>query len=252
VRLPEDLLDLLETSKRISAETDGAFDVTWAALWGLWRFDGSERVPTREEVATKLALVGWRDLEIDRPAGTAYLRREGMAVGLGAIGKGYALDLCARELRSRGYADFLLYAGGQVYAAGQKPVGPWQIGVQDPRGPPGEFFATLSLRDASASSSGDYERFFIKDGVLYHHIIDLRTGYPARASRSATVLAKDATWADALSTTCFILGPERALALAHRLHFEVLLVDAAGRVQVSDGMKASVTVHHAPRLRDVL
>jgi FAD:protein FMN transferase len=249
VPLPEDLIDLLETSKRLSEETEGAFDVTWAALWGLWRFDGSNRIPTRQEVAAKLSSVGWRDLEIDRGAATAYLRRKGMAVGLGAVAKGHALDRCAGELRARGYPDFLLYAGGQVYGGGQKPGGPWRVGVQDPRGPTGDFFATVAMRDASASTSGDYERSFIKDGALYHHIIDLRTGYPARASRSATVLAKDATLADALSTACFVLGPERALALAQRLHFDVLLVDAAGRVHMSEGMKAVTTVHRAPRSR---
>jgi FAD:protein FMN transferase len=247
VRLPEDLLTLLETSKGFSRETEGAFDVTWAALWGLWRFDGSERVPTAEEIAAKLPLVGWPDLEIDRGAGTAFLRRKGMAVGLGAIAKGYALDRCARELRARGYPDFLLYAGGQVYAGGQKRAGPWRVGVQDPRAATGDFFATVLLRDASASTSGDYERSFTKNGVLYHHIIDLKTGHPARASRSATVLTKDATAADALSTACFVLGPERALALAKRLQFEVLLVDAAGQVHMSEGMKSAAMIHRPPR-----
>ena len=246
VALPRDLLRLLVTAVWVADQTDGAFDPTWAALWGLWKFSGEPRVPAREEILERLPLVGYRNLELDLARGTAFLPRKGMAVGLGAIGKGYALQIAPDALRAAGFTDFLLYAGGQIYAAGAKEDGPWTTGVQDPRGPAGDVFATLPVKDASVSTSGDYEHAFVKDGVVYHHIIDLRTGMPSRGVRSATVMAANATLADAWSTSAFLLGAEGGMALARRMGFELLLVDDAGRMHMTESMRARLKIRHQP------
>lgn len=231
VAVPEDLRQVLHRARQIGEATDGAFDVTWAALWGLWDFKAAEpRLPPRQEVARRAALVDFRQLAVDDAAGTVFLPRAGMMLGLGGIAKGHALDRAAAVLAERGVDDYLIAAGGQVMARGDRGGRPWRVGIRDPRRGPEDIFARVEVRDASLSTSGDYESFFLVDGVRYHHILDPRTGMPARGLRSATVIAPDATLADALSTAFVALGAERALEVAERLGVEAVLVDGSGRV----------------------
>jgi thiamine biosynthesis lipoprotein len=165
-----------------------------------------------------------------------------MAVGLGGIAKGYALDLAAQELRASGYSDFLLDAGGQIYAGGRVGERPWRVGIRDPRGGPEDWIGYLSVEDASTSSSGDYENYFIgADGTRYHHILDPKTGWPARGLRSVCVLHPEAALADAYSTAIFVLGPERGLAFAEREKFDALLIDDHDQIYMTEGMRTRVT-----------
>lgn len=249
VAVPADLLAVVGRGLAIARRTGGAFDPTWASLWGLWDFRAAApRVPPADEIARRAALVDYRAVELDAGAGTLRLPRPGMQIGLGGIAKGWALDRAAAELRAAGWSDFLIVAGGQVYAAGERGGRPWRVGVRDPRGGPEDFFATLSLRDRSTSTSGDYESFFVVDGVRYHHILDPRTGYPARGLRSATAVTANATLADALSTALMVLGPEDGLALATELpRVEALLVDAEGTVLTTPGFDAVLELHRSPR-----
>ncbi|MFZ5480548.1 MAG: FAD:protein FMN transferase [Myxococcota bacterium] len=233
VPIPPELHALLTRSLEAARATGGAFDPTWAALWGLWRWD-VPRVPAPADVAARVAHVGHAKLELGD--GSARLAEEGAALGLGGIAKGWALDRAAEALRARGREDFLLSAGGQVYAAGDREGRPWRVGVRDPRGEREDEFALLEVRDASVSTSGDYERFFVVDGARYHHILDPRTGMPATGARSATVIAAEATWADALSTALVVLGPAEGVALAERMEgVEALMVDARGEVHATTG-----------------
>lgn len=251
VPVPADLFTVLEAALGISKASNGAFDPTWAALWGLWRFDRAPEVPSSLAITERLALVDWQAVELDRPANTVFLRHGGMVLGLGGIAKGHALAQAASELRRRGFMNFLLYAGGQVYAAGSKVDGPWKIGVQDPCGEAGDFFASLAVQNESVSTSGDYEHYFVIDGVRYHHIIDPRTGYPANGIRSATVIATEATVADAYSTALVVLGSEEGLALAKRIGFEALIIQDDGTLAMTDGMRSRLTVLREPRARKV-
>lgn len=260
VAVPAELREVIRRGLEIGELTGGAFDVTWAALWGLWDFrapsqGGSPEVPAAEEIARRVRLVDYRRVEIDPEAGTVRLPEAGMMVGLGGIAKGYALERSAAALRERGLESFLLVTGGQVYAAGSRSEGgsgagedrPWRVGVRDPRGGPEDLFARLELADASASTSGDYERYFVRDGIRYHHILDPRTGRPARGLRSATVIAADPVLADALSTGIFVLGPEEGLALAERLEgVEAVLVDDGGEVLITAGIEGRLEVLHPP------
>jgi FAD:protein FMN transferase len=250
VAVAPDVLEALATAQQISDWTDGKFDVTFGALSDLWRFDDQNqdnRIPDRDEVRRRLPLIDYRALILDRSAGTAFLQHRGMRAHLGGIGKGYAVEQAVKMFRDRGVKDFMIQAGGDLYVGGTKDGRPWRLGINDPRGPGGSSFATIALSDATFSTSGDYERFFLKDGVRYHHIIDPDTGEPARLSRSVTIVAASPLLADGLSTGVFILGPEKGMALIERLpDVEGVIVSAKNEVLVSSGLKDKLTILHPP------
>jgi len=257
VAIPPSLMALLIRGQKAGALTEGAFDITWAALWGLWDFNAAHpRVPAVAEVQKRLPLIDYRRVELDASAGTARLPVAGMKIGLGGIAKGYALEKGAEALRHRGVTHFLLSAGGQIAAGGSKRVAdtaaetapePWRVGIRDPRGTPDDFFAIVPVSDMSLSTSGDYERYFEQDGVRYHHILDPRTGMPARGLRSATVIGPDPTLVDALSTAMMVLGTEKALTLAAQLPgVEAVLVDDQGGLHLTAGLKDRLKLIHAP------
>lgn len=249
VPVHEDTRRVLEAARQVSEWTDGAFDVTFGALADVWRFDHDQddRVPTAAEIAARQPLVDYRQVRVDPGPGTAAIGRAGMRVHLGGIGKGYAVDRAIALLRQAGLSDFLIQAGGDLYVAGRDGERPWHLGIQDPRGPAEAVFATLDLTDATLSTSGDYERFFERDGVRYHHILDPATGQPARGCRSVTIVSRTATVADGLSTGVFILGPDKGLALAERLpDVEALIVAADNRVLVSSGLRQRLSISRPP------
>lgn len=251
VKVSEESFAVIARAVDISKRSGGAFDITVQAFKNLWKFDedmdGS--LPDPAEVGKRLALIGWKDIALDAKARTVFLRRKGMAITLGGIAKGYAVDKCAAILKKRGFKNFMMQAGGDMYVAGAKGSEPWMVAIRDPRGPANSFFATAPIKDHSFSTSGDYERGFVKDGVRYHHILDPKTGQPARKSRSVTVRAKDAFTADAWSKVMFILGPEDAFALIKReklADFEVVWVDDQNRIVMTDGIKADMRVLKEP------
>jgi len=207
VQVSEDTLAMLERSNYFAELCDGAFDVTIGPIMDSWGFGQAEyRIPLEEELKSKLALVGYRRLLIDGVKKTVFLPEKGMQIDLGGIAKGYATDLAVRKLRQMGIKSALINAGGNVYALGSRPDGThWLVGIQDPRDQK-NIIALLSVRDAAVVTSGDYQRCFIRDGVRYHHVLDPSTGKPAREVISTTVVAPNATDADVLSTTLFVLG----------------------------------------------
>jgi thiamine biosynthesis lipoprotein len=244
-----DVMDVLQDARQISEWTGGKFDVTFGALSGLWKFDHdqNDRIPSPREVAAKLPLVDYRELQVDRRAGTAYLAKTGMRVHLGGIGKGYAIDRGAAILRARGFGDFTIQAGGDLYVAGQRGDRSWRLGIRDPRGPADHSFATLDLTDGTFSTSGDYERFFIDHGRRYHHILDPDLGEPARGSRSVTIVATRAVVADGLSTGVFILGGREGMDLIERLpEVEGVIVTDTNELLVSSGLKGRLVLLTKP------
>jgi FAD:protein FMN transferase len=249
VAVSPEVREALHASQEVSEWTAGKFDVTFAALSGLWKFDQDidGQIPDRSQIAAKLAFIDYHALQIDDRAGTARLARDGMRVSLGGIGKGYAIDRAVTILRGAGLADFMIQAGGDLYVAGRRGDRPWHVGIQDPRGAPNTLFAAIELTDAAFSTSGDYERFFIRDGHRYHHILDPDTGEPAVRSRSATIMAKSATVSDGLSTGVFILGGEQGMALIEKLpDVEGVIVTANNQVLVSTGLKARLQLIKQP------
>jgi thiamine biosynthesis lipoprotein len=242
--------EVLGIGHQISEQTGGAFDVTFAALSGLWKFDDQDKdgsVPDRHEIQKQLPFINYRDLVVDNSAGTALLRRKGMRVNLGGIGKGYAVDRGVDILRRNGLRDFTIQAGGDMYVAGKRGDRAWRLGIRDPRGPADRIFAALDLTDGTFSTSGDYERFFMKDGRRYHHIIDLRVGEPAALSRSVTLVTERAVMADALAKAVFILGPDEGMALIERTPgVSGVIVSAKNEISISSRLRGRLTVLAPP------
>jgi thiamine biosynthesis lipoprotein len=228
VEVDSDTLRVVQAGLEVSTWSDGAFDLTWAALRGLYDFHRDQGTPpSPADLRRALPLIGYRDVVVDAAAQTVFLRRAGMALGTGAIGKGYALDRAGAILREHGIQSYMLNAGGQVQVAGLRGDRPWRVGIQHPRRT-GDYFAFLESRGGSVATSGDYERFFVDaTGKRYHHIIDPKTGYPAERSISVTLLSDVGLYADALATAVFVMGPERGLAMLAGLpfHAEAVIVD---------------------------
>ena len=249
VQVSADVRDALKTARQISEWTDGKFDVTFGVLSGLWKFDHDQDnvVPDMREVQRRLPLIDYRAIQIDDVAGTVFLPRKGMAIHLGGIGKGYAIDRGVDILRTRGVRDFMMQDGGDIYVAGLKDGRPWRLGIQDPRGAAHHIFAELDLSDGTFSTSGDYERFFMKDGRRYHHILDPATGEPAGGARSVTIVTNLAVIADGLSTGVFVLGPEKGMALIEKLpDVEGVIVSDTNEALISSGLNGRVRIVAPP------
>lgn len=245
----EEVREALATARQVSEWTGGKFDVTFGALSGLWKFDHDQdnAIPDMDDVRKRLPLVDYRAIHVNDAAGTVFLARKGMSIHLGGIGKGYAVDRAAGILRLRGLRDFMVQSGGDIYVSGLKDGQPWRLGIQDPRGAANRSFAELDLSDGTFSTSGDYERSFLKDGRRYHHILDPSTGEPARGTRSVTIVANRAVLADALSTGVFLLGPDAGMALIERLpDVDGVIVSDKNEVLISSGLRGKVRIVAPP------
>lgn len=242
VRVDPDTMAMLLLAKKYGDLSDGAFDVTIGPLMELWGFGKNPRIPSPEQIRSALELVGSRDLLLDEKNQTAFLRRRGMKLDLGAIAKGYATEKALQAIKKQGIRKALIDAGGNIRVLGSNPHNsPWRIGIKDPRKSDG-IVAILSLEDTSAVTSGDYYRFFEVGGKRYHHILDPRSGYPAVENMAVTAITTDAGLADILSTVFFILPPETALKTAARMGGAVFLVTADRRILHTPSLSAQIEV----------
>jgi thiamine biosynthesis lipoprotein len=249
VKVDAETLDVIEKALEMSRRSGGAFDITFAVMRGLWKFDEDldPKIPPDAEIARRRKLINWRDVVVDRQARTVKLRRAGMRLGLGGIAKGYAVDRGAAVLRAEGFTDFMVQAGGDLFVAGSKGPAPWMVGVRDPRGGPRAIIGRMPIRDHAFSTAGDYERSFVLEGKRYHHIIDPKTGWPATASREVTIYAPTAFLADALDDAVFILGPKAGLALVDTYpDCAALVVDAQNQVWTSKALEGKLQRTAAP------
>ena len=248
ITVSRETLDVLTAARIGSEQTAGKFDITFGALADIWKFDHDQdnTIPDRAAIEKRLPLVDFRAVQVDAANGTAFISRPGVRVHLGGIGKGYAIDVAIGFLRGEGLKDFLIQAGGDMYASGTNNGTPWKLGIADPRGDHAPF-AAIALRDETLSTSGDYERSFMKDRVRYHHLLDPDRGEPARLSRSVTIVATRATLADVLSTGVFIMGPDEGMALIEQLRdVEGVIVTASNEVLISSGLKGRIEIKAAP------
>ncbi len=241
VRVGRELLACVKASLEVARWSDGAFDISWASLRDLWDFsaDAPGVPPSAEAIKQRLPLWNYRNIVLDEAASTVFLKRRGMQVGLGGVAKGYALDRAGEILRSAGFHDFMMYAGGQVLVHGRRGDRMWRVGIQHPREP--RHFAYVEVTDASLATSGDYEHAFEFEGRHYHHIIDPATGYPSDKTASVTVIAETALWADAVDTAIFIMGPTRGIEAAKHAPggpIDVAIVDPSMHLAANDGLKA--------------
>jgi FAD:protein FMN transferase len=237
VKVPvgEEVFRIVQDAVAISAASDGAFDATIWPVARLWDFDQGGRIPEIETLVKKLALVGYKNIKFDVSDNSVGFDLEGMGLDLGAIAKGWAVDRAMEKIKDRGIHNAIIDAGGDLRIIGARPGKKfWRIGVQHPRDP-GALLVTFNLNDTAIVTSGDYERFFIVDGIRYHHILDPATGRPARGCQSVTVLAPTAAEADACATAAFVLGPSRGLAfLRARPGVRGVIVGANGELHWSE------------------
>lgn len=218
VEVSDDTVILLQTARRVSAYSDGAFDVTIAPVSTMWDFtSGAAVVPDADAIARAAALVDYTRMHIE---GNTVTLPENMMIDLGGIAKGYIADEVKLYLMDRGVKSAVLSFGGNIVTIGLKPDGsPWKVGIQDIDKPTGEYMLVSLNFGGSTVTSGIYERGFETDGVYYHHILDPATGWPVQNElASVTIFSDSSMWGDALATAAFALGPEKGMALIEALN----------------------------------
>lgn len=235
VRVSTEMVALIARSIEFSRLSDGAFDITYASAGAL--YDYREGIaPSDQALAEARAAIGWRQLQVDLQACTVRFLRPGMRIDLGGFAKGHAVDNAVAILREHGITNAFVAAGGDSRVLGDRKGRPWTIGIRDPRRP-GEVVAVLPLEDVAISTSGDYERYFERDGVRCHHVIDPKTGKSPDGVRSVTILADDGLTTEGLSKSVFVLGLERGMRLVESLRgVDAIVVDAAGVLHYSSGL----------------
>ncbi len=234
VAVTPELYELIVRANHYSDISGGAFDITFASVGH--QFDYRQHVkPDEAHRRAALALINYKALQLDASKHTIFFPHPGMRIDLGGIAKGYAVDTSVAILLKAGVKNGIVTAGGDSRLIGDRRGRPWMMGIRHPRAD--THAITLPLDNICISTSGDYERYFEEDGVRYHHIIDPKKGESPRELVSATILASTSTEADALSTTVFVLGVEKGLALANRLSgVSAILIDHAGKVHYSDDL----------------
>lgn len=238
VKVDPELFDLIDRSKKISNLTGGAFDLTFSSMIDLWRFDGSmEKLPSDEEIAGAITLIGHTRIILDKKDTTVFLDGPGMKIGFGGIGKGYAANRARDLLLRGGVKSGVIRAGNDLLAWGAQPGGePWKIGIASPSDTE-TVAAWFNIDRMAVATSGDYDNFITLQGKKYSHIIDPRTGWPARGLKSVTVVCSNAELADALTTALFVMGREAGLELVNQLNgIECLFVDDLDRIWVSKSL----------------
>ncbi len=238
VQVSPEMIEVVEAALRVSKLTNGAFDITVGPLVVLWQMRLKEgNVPTGAEIANVKRLVNYRNIVVDRKASTLYLKKTGMIMDLGGM-KGYIADRVKDLFRKRGVDNAVIALAGDIWVLGHREDGkPWRIGVQHPR-EKDKAMAVLELSDKYVTTSGDYERFVIREKKRYHHIIDPRTGKPSQGVISATIIGDKGELIDPLAKAPFIMGPGEGLRIVRQVGAEAIVVDDAGKVFTTEGIKS--------------
>lgn len=241
IKVSKEIFEVLKGAREYSALTSGAFDVSIRPLGALWGERGKlKEIPEVREIKERLPLVNYKNIILNERNQTVEFKRKGIALDLGGIAKGYALDCTIRVLKERGIKEALINAGGDIRVIGERV---WKVGLQHPRKEK-EVLAVIKLRDQAIATSGDYQRYFIKEGKRYHHIINPETGYPAIECMSVTIIGQSATQVDILATGVFVLGPEKGMELIESLKdVEGIIIDSQGKILLSSGLKGKLQIN---------
>jgi thiamine biosynthesis lipoprotein len=241
VKVSPETFEVIQKAQEISELSEGGFDITIGPLTELWREARKKTIPPSiEDVKEKLGLVNFKNIETDQE-GKVFLKKKGMAIDLGGIAKGYAVDRAFELLKSLGYRNLIVNAGGDLRVGGLKNNQPWSIGIQNPRESQ-KILARIPVSDMAVTTSGDYEKFFIYEGKRYHHIFNPRDGFPAEGCQSVTIVTKDCITADGLATAVFVLGAEKGYSLCQKLDgVDCLIVDKEGKIIFSPGLKDRIS-----------
>lgn len=231
VKVDREVFELTRRAISYSILSDGAFDISVAALDKIWRFDGNmDALPSDAAVQNSVTKVGFEKIELDSIASTIFLKQSGMKIGFGSIGKAYAADRGRHILQEMGVKGGLINASGDIALWG-KPPGKksWSIGISDPE-KPYKITRKLRMKEGAVATSGNYQKYVMFNGVRYSHIINPRTGYPATELASVTVIGPMAEFANALSTSVMVLGVKKGLKLMERYpQYRFVMITAKGR-----------------------
>lgn len=246
VNTDRETITVLSAALDFAERSNGLFDPTIGPLVKLWDIGGeNEAVPTPEAIEKARSAINWRNVTIDRETETVFLEKEGMRLDLGAIAKGYAADELAGIINSWHITSAMIDLGGNILAIGSKtPENPWHIGIRNPEVSGGNPVASLYVRNKAMVTSGINERFFMENGIRYHHILDPLSGYPSNTDiLSVSILSQNSMEADALSTTLFLMGTEKALAFIETIPgADAIIIDKARRIHTSTGLKDKVSI----------
>ena len=238
VEVDSELLNLIERSIGISKLTDGAFDISYASMDRIWKFDGSMKtMPSEEAIKASVSKVGFKNIVLDKKAQTVFLKNKGMKIGFGAIGKGYAADKAKKLLKEKGVVSGIINASGDMNTWGKQPNNDaWKVAITNPMDK-NKAFALLPIHNEAVVTSGNYEKFVKLNGKRYTHIIDPRTGYPSSGIISVTVFAPKAELADALATSIFVMGKDAGLHRINQLpKIECIIIDDQGNIHKSNNI----------------
>lgn len=239
VKVDQELFNLIERSIAISKLTDGAFDISYASMDKIWKFDGSmTKMPSEEAIKSSVSKIGYQNIILNKEEMTVFLKYPGMKIGFGAIGKGYSADKAKALLISQGVKGGIINASGDMNTWGKQPNGnDWKVAITNPFDK-NKAFALLPIKEGAVVTSGDYEKYVTFNGKRYAHIIDPRTGYPATGVISTTVFAGSAELADALATSLFVMGVDAGINRINQLpNVECIIIDDKGNIFTSDNIK---------------
>lgn len=238
VEVSRDTFEVVVRSLEMAQLTHGGFNIALGPAIEAWSVTERQDIPSESELQHVKPLIDWTSIRVDHEARTLFLPRNGMRVDVGGIGKGYAADRAVEEMKRAGAEGGVVALSGDIKTFGALPDRRgFPVGIRHPREEEA-LIAVIDLQDEAISTAGDYERFFERDGVRYHHILDPHTLQPARGCQSVTVIAKDGVVADGLDTGIFVLGPEEGMALVERLSdVEAIIIDANGTMRVSSGLR---------------
>ena len=244
VEVDLELFQLIERAIAISNLTDGAFDISYASMDKIWKFDGSmKEMPSEDEIKASVEKVGFKNIILDKSKNTVFLKLKGMKIGFGGIGKGYAADKAKELLMSKGVTAGIINASGDMNTWGKQPNGSeWKVAITNPLNK-NKAFALLPINNSAVVTSGNYEKFVNFNGIRYSHIIDPRTGYPSSGIISVTVFAPKAELADALATSVFVMGKDTGLDRINQLpNIECIIIDDKGNIIKSKNIE--IENHH--------
>ena len=236
VKVDREMFDLVARSIKISALTQGAFDITYGSIdKSLWNFD--TKMTSLPDAATALEavrLINYKNIELDADACTIFLREKGMRIGFGGIGKGYAAEMAKVVLKKRGVQSAVVNASGDLTAWGLQPNGQkWTVGIADPNLSK-QIFSYLAITDLSVATSGNYEKFAVIGGKKYSHTINPRTGLPVTGIKSVTIITTNAEIADAMATPVTIMGVHAGLDMINQMNnIEAIIIDDNNRLYTS-------------------
>ncbi len=249
VRISKELYDLIVRSVAISRLTDGAFDISYASMDKIWKFDGSMKtMPSQEKIKASVVKVGYKNIILDKEKQTVFLKLKGMKIGFGAIGKGYAADKAKALLQSEGVRAGIINASGDMNTWGKQPNGEdWKVAITNPLNK-NTAFALLPISNKAVVTSGNYEKYVLLDGKQYSHIIDPRTGYPSSGIISVSVFALSAELADALATSIFVMGVEVGINRINQIpNVDCIIIDAKGNIHTSEHIQINTNETHTKK-----